>query len=114
MTPGFRQAAAASLLALALLASAPAPAQDEAGVDDVMMSVIEEDEANEEAFAEEIRLPGTGDDSEGQSEEARDAGDLGRDTADDARELRDGSGAPAESARDLGGDTRERGQEDRP
>lgn len=114
MTPRFRHAAAASLLALALLASAPAPAQDETGVDDVMMSVIEEDEANEEAFAEEIRLPGTGDDAEGQPEEGRDAGDLGRDTIDDARELRDGSTAPTESARDLGGDARERVQEDRP
>lgn len=112
MTPRFRQAAAASLLALALLASAPAPAQDESGVDDVMMSVIEEDEANEETFAEEIRLPGTGDD--GRPEEARDAGDLGRESIDDARELRDGSGAPAESVRDLGGDARERSQEDRP
>lgn len=114
MTPGFRHAAAASLLALTLLASAPAPAQDETGVDDVMMSVIEEDEANEEAFAEEIRLPGTGDGAEGRPEEARDTGNPGRDTADEARELRDGSGAATESARDLGSDARERGQEGRP
>lgn len=107
MTPGFQHAVTATLLALAVIATTPAAAQEAAGVDDVMMSVIDEGDANEETFAEEIRLPGSDDGGEGPPEDARGA-------ADDARELRNDTGERTESARDLGTDAAGRGQQDGP
>lgn len=111
MDSRIRNAAAMALFALAASAGAPALAQDEGSVDDVMMSVIGEEDASEQAFAEEIRLPGSGDGDEEPPDTARDAAEGGRDASSAARELRQETGERSESARDLGADAAERGSD---
>lgn len=108
-----RQAAPVALFALAAFASAPSLAQDEAGVDDVMMSVVGEENANEQAFAEEIGLPEPDNGGGALPDEAHDDaqfGGFGLDTANDARELRRLSGERSGAARELGRDTDEVGR----
>lgn len=104
MSPRCRHAAPAILLALAAFTVTPAAAQEEAdSVDDVTMSVIDAGDANEQTFAEEIRVPGGPPGEAGAGDDAA----VGTDMADDARELRDESGDRSETARDLGRDARE-------
>lgn len=109
-----RQAAPAILFALAAFASGPALAQDEGSVDDVMMSVVGQENANEQAFAEEIGLPDPNNEGAGPSESARENAAFGIDMADEARRLREGSGNRSEAARQLGRDTNEVGRNNGP
>lgn len=102
-----RQAAPVVLFALATFASAPSLAQDEGGVDDVMMSVVGEENANEQAFAEEIGLPEPDNQGGAPPDPAHENAAPRMDMANEARQLREGSGDRSEAARDLGRDTGE-------
>lgn len=101
-----RRASLAALFALAAFASAPALAQDGSAIDDVMMSVVGEENANEQAFAEEIGLPDP-ENGRGPPDSAHDKAAFGLDNANEARKLRDETGDRSDAARNLGRDASE-------
>lgn len=89
-------------LLLCLLA-APAWAQDDAPLDDVTMEVVDDPQADEREYVDEIRLPTEA------SPEARENAAFGVDTANEARERARDEGqafgqSTAQEARKLGRD----------
>lgn len=104
----------ATLFALALLGAGPAlaqqtpeVAQEQGDVDEVMMSVVGQENADEQAFAEDVAVPRSEGDVEdggfGQAkEEAAGPGQLGLGVAEEARDLEGLSAEDEEFQRELG------------
>jgi hypothetical protein len=124
--------ASALALLLAVLPFGIASADEHDADDDLVLEVVDDPDAGEEDYVEEIRLPEQASDQARESaaggietaNEARERGrDFGQERAEQARELgrevRDGRGRPEgvgverDEARDLGSAGRERGEENR-